>query len=220
MTLGQRIKQLREEQGLTQGRFSELIGVSKSAIGMYETDKREPNLETLDTIADYFNVDMDYLRGKSDCRNKYQFIKSSSNNMQIPEGFIPLPKTYKVPLVGNIACGVPILAEENIEGSVEVPDNIRADFALRCKGDSMIGVGIRDEDIVYIRKTSEVPRNGQIVAVRIEDEATLKRFYLDGSDMRLVAENPSVPTLYYSGSQLDMVSVEGIAVGYTHKIKE
>ena len=220
MTLGQRIKQLREEQGLTQGRFSELIGVSKSAIGMYETDKREPNLETLDTIADYFNVDMDYLRGKSDCRNKYQFIKSSSSTLQIPEGFIPLPKTYKVPLVGNIACGVPILAEENIEGAVEVPDNIRADFALRCKGDSMIGIGIRDEDIVYIRKTDEIPRNGQIVAVRIEDEATLKRFYLDGSDMRLVAENPSVPTLYYSGPQLELVSVEGIAVGYTHKIRK
>lgn len=210
MNTADRIRTARLACNLTQTELASRLGISKQLMYKYENGivKNIP-LDTIKEIAQILNVSPGYLADFED-----------TNEIQIPEGFIPLPKTYKVPLVGNIACGVPILAEENIEGSVEVPDNIRADFALRCKGDSMIGVGIRDEDIVYIRKTDELPRNGQIVAVRIEDEATLKRFYLDGSDMRLVAENPSVPTLYYSGSQLDLVSVEGIAVGYTHKIKE
>lgn len=210
MNTADRIRTARLACNLTQTELASRLGISKQLMYKYENGivKNIP-LDTIKEIAQILNVSPGYLADFED-----------TNETQIPEGFIPLPKTYKVPLVGNIACGVPILAEENIEGAVEVPDNIRADFALRCKGDSMIGVGIRDEDIVYIRKTDELPRNGQIVAVRIEDEATLKRFYLDGSDMRLVAENPSVPTLYYSGSQLELVSVEGIAVGYTHKIKE
>jgi len=82
MTLGQRIKDLREELGLTQEAFSKQLGISKSAIGMYETNKREPNLETLDAIADFFNVDMDYLRGKTDCRNYEQWVEQSRQEME------------------------------------------------------------------------------------------------------------------------------------------
>lgn len=87
-----------------------------------------------------------------------------------------MPKTKKVPLIGTIACGTPILAVENIECDVDMPENIRADFALRCKGDSMIDAHIYDGDIVYIRKQPIVD-NGEIAAVIIDDEATLKRFY-------------------------------------------
>lgn len=92
MTLGQRIKELREKRCLTQEDFAGKLGLSKSAIGMYETDKREPNLETLDAIADFFNVDMEYLRGKTDCPNQYQWMRqsgrlNSAEAMQLAEDY-------------------------------------------------------------------------------------------------------------------------------------
>lgn len=229
MTLGDVIKQYRSERGYSMEDFSRLSGISKGYISMLEKNKNpntgKPIVPTIDMfrkVAVALDIQLDTLIAMVD-KNQLVSLTTETKaqvDLDIPPGFIPLPKMRKIPLVGNIACGVPILAEENIEGEVDLPDDINADYALRCKGDSMIGCGIRDGDVVYIRKTGEVPRNGQIVAVRIEDEATLKRFYLDGSEMRLVAENPSVPTLYYSGPQLELVSVEGIAVGYTHKIRE
>lgn len=203
-------------RGLTQSDLCNMTGIPKSAMSQYCSGSFEPKQIRTDKIASALRVNVAWLMGFDVPMD----INADLSKKDIPDGFIPMPKMRKIPLVGNIACGVPILAEENIEGEVDLPDDIHADYALRCKGDSMIGCGIRDGDVVYIRKTGEVPRNGQIVAVRIEDEATLKRFYLDGSDLRLVAENPSVPTLYYSGPQLELVSVEGIAVGYTHKIRE
>ena len=71
-TMGQRIKFLREEKEYTQEQFGPMIGVSKSTIGMYELDKREPDKEKLEAIADFFNVDMDYLYGKSNYKNRYR----------------------------------------------------------------------------------------------------------------------------------------------------
>ena len=130
-----------------------------------------------------------------------------------------MPKMKKIPLVGSIACGTPILAVENIEDEVDIPEEIHADFALRCKGDSMIGADIRDGDIVYIRHQDEV-NPGQIAAVLVEDEATLKRFYYDekAGIVTLMAENPSVAPIVYQGETLNHIRVLGLAVGLTRKI--
>jgi len=78
-TMGQRIKFLREEREYTQEQFGNMIGVSKSTIGMYELDKREPDREKLEAIADFFNVDMDYLYGKSNYRNKQEWLLSQTD---------------------------------------------------------------------------------------------------------------------------------------------
>ena len=78
-TMGQRIKFLREERDYTQEQFGAMIGVSKSTIGMYELDKREPDKEKLEAIADFFNVDMDYLYGKSNYRNKQEWLLSQTD---------------------------------------------------------------------------------------------------------------------------------------------
>lgn len=226
-TMGQRIKELRKSLGMTQFSLAEAIGVSKSAIGMYETDKREPDNETLECIADYFNVDIDYLYGKSDIRNKYEWWKTYSSkidpytDIQFPSNILPLPTMRKIPLIGTIACGTPILATENLGEDVFLPDHIRnADFALRCKGDSMINAGIQDGDIVYIRQQDMVD-DGQIAAVVIEDEATLKRVYYNrpANTITLVAENPSVPSLIYHGETLNHIRIIGKAVGYTHSLE-
>ena len=231
-TMGQRIKELRLSLGMTQGALADALRISKSAVGMYETDKREPDNKTLDCIADFFNVDMDYLYGKSDIKNKYEWWKvrdGHDEQDQIPDlpaasNIIPMPTMRKIPLVGNIACGEPILAEENIECEVDIPDNIRADFALRCKGRSMEGANIFDGDIVYIRKQDMVD-NGQIAAVLIEDmeaEATLKRVYYnpEEGELRLVPENPKEWTKVFRGEELNSIRILGLAVGLTRSLED
>ena len=124
----------------------------------------------------------------------------------------------RIPLIGTIACGEPLLAVENIEGEVDVPEHIRADFALRCKGDSMINARIFDGDIVYIRQQPAV-ENGQIAAVLIGDEATLKRVRLFEDHISLEPENPMYrPIVYWNG---DMISVRilGLAVAFTSMVR-
>ena len=131
------------------------------------------------------------------------------------EKMAPLPAMAMVPLVGSIACGTPILAQQNIDGSVDAPEDIRCDFALRCKGDSMIDAGIHDGDAVYIRIQPEV-ENGEIAAVRIGEEATLKRVYYDGTTLTLMPANAAFAPMVYTGPQLDDVHIEGRVVGWTH----
>lgn len=138
---------------------------------------------------------------------------------RLPPNIIPLPKTYSVPLLGNIACGQPILAVEEAEEVVEVPEYIHADFALRCKGDSMINARIFDGDIVYIHKQPEV-ENGQIAAVRIGEEATLKRVYFNGQRLVLRAANPLYDDLEYEGPTLNDVQILGEAVAFTSMLKK
>lgn len=135
----------------------------------------------------------------------------------VPPGFEPIPKMQRVPLVGQIACGQPITAEENLEGYIEAPAEKQIDFALTCRGDSMIDAGIHDGDIAYIRKQPQV-ENGQIAAVRIGSEATLKRVYYYPAEKKIILQpaNSAYPPLSYTGEELSEIVIEGLLVGYTH----
>lgn len=211
----ERIKSLRKERGLSQDQLAAMLGVSRSAVGMYETGKREPDFEICEAIADIFNVDMDYLIGRSSIERKTSF------SCGIPSGFEPVPQMQKVPLIGNIACGQPITAEENLEGYVDAPALKQIDFALTCHGDSMIDAGIHNGDVVYIRKQPEV-ENGQIAAVRIGSEATLKRVYYYPEEGKIIlqAANAAYPPMSYSGEELNEISIEGLLIGFTHWMKK
>ena len=207
----ERIRQLRARRGLSQDQLAAALGVSRSAVSMYETSQREPDFETCEAIADFFNIDMDYLLGRSDVERKVVAAAP------IPPGFEPLPEMVQVPLIGSIACGTPILAEGNIESYVGIPAAWRADFALTCHGDSM-APKICDGDIVCIRKQATV-EPGEIAAVRIGEEATLKHFYQSGEVVQLVAENAAVcPPMVYQGEQLREICIEGKAVGFCRGI--
>ena len=132
-----------------------------------------------------------------------------------------MPRTYKVPLLGTIACGEPILAQENIDTYVNVPDDIKCDFTLRCKGDSMIGARIYDGDIVYIRQQPDV-ENGEIAAVLIdgiETEATLKRVYKGDGQITLMAANEKYGPYVYVGDDINRVRIIGKAVAFTSMIR-
>lgn len=208
VTVGDRIRQVRQEQDVTQQELADYIGVSKQAVYKYENNI-VTNIPTdkVDAIAKRLKVSPAYLMGWEE--------KPQPAPRPIPKGFEPMPKMVKVPLVGSIACGTPILAQQNIDGHVDAPEDIRCDFALRCKGDSMIGAGIHDGDAVYIHIQPEV-ENGEIAAVRIGEEATLKRVYYDGTTLTLMPYNNAYAPMVYTGPQLEDVHIEGKAVGYTH----
>ena len=217
-TFAERLKSLRREKSWSQQRLADELELSKSSVNMYERGEREPGFETMEAIADLFNVDMNYLYGRTDIKIADPIVLDHSAApapRPIPKGFEPMPKMKKIPLVGSIACGTPILAQQNIDGHVDAPEDIRCDFALRCKGDSMIGAGIHDGDAVYIHIQPEV-ENGEIAAVRIGEEATLKRVYYDGTTLTLMPYNNAYAPMVYTGPQLEEVHIEGKAVGYTH----
>lgn len=209
---GSILKNLRLSRNITQGELAVKLGISRSAVGMYETGGREPDFEMMETIADIFNVDMDYLMGRSQVERKHPITPP---NREIPPGFQPMPKMKKVPLIGAIACGDPITAIENRDGEIDVPEDMNCDFALRCKGDSMIGAGIHDGDAVYIHIQPEV-ENGEIAAVRIGDEATLKRVYLHSDYIELRPENSAYESIIRRREEMNDVYIEGKAVAYTH----
>ena len=207
-SLSDMLAYLRKRENLSQQELADKLDMTRSAIGMYETGKREPDLETLEIFADFFNVDMNTLTGSKPPANFVPFYKN----------IIPVPNTYTVPLVGTIACGQPIVAVEYAEELVEVPDHIRADFALRCKGDSMINARIFDGDIVYIRKQPTVD-NGDIAAVCVDDEATLKKVQIFDDHIALLAENPTYAPLVYWYEEMDTVHILGKAVAFTSSIR-
>lgn len=210
----ERLRSLRKNYGLSQQALADKIGnVSKSSINMYERGDREPGLEMMEAFADFFNVDLDYLYGKSDIPNRAQRDAGVS-----AANIFPVPNMRKIPLLGTIACGEPILAEENIEDEVDIPEHIHADFALRCKGDSMINARIFDGDIVYIRQ-QEIVDNGDIAAVLIGDEATLKRVRLFDDHISLEPENPQYRPLVYWGEELNEIRILGKAVAFTSTVR-
>ena len=191
--IGKRIAELRRERGLNQEELAELAMLHRVTVAKYETGQVEPGVLAISRIADALGVSTDELL----CRTE-----------KLPP-FLPIIKNA-VPIVGEIACGQPITAEQNIEGYADLPDGAHADFALRCKGDSM-NPTFTAGDLVLIRQQEEV-EPGQIAAVGVDGEATLKRVYRSGEGVVLVADNPEYPPQVYN--EPENVKIYGLAVGY------
>lgn len=212
MTTGEIIKALRQRKGLSQEELGKLVGVKRAAINKYETGL-VVNLrrDMIQKLANALNTTPTVIMGFEDEEGN---ILNFSSNLE------KLQPMNKVPLVGQIACGTPILAEENITDYIDLPAHIRADYALTCKGNSMIDAGIRDGDVVYIRQQPEV-ENGQIAAVIVNDdnEATLKRFYRIGDTVTLNPANPDVAPMVFVGDDINNIRIVGLAVAYTHVLK-
>ena len=213
--IGGRIQARRKELGYTLDDVAKEIGVAKSTIQRYEKGTIEKiKLPVIEAIARSLDVDPAWICGKTEKMGKAIVFKNTfSSNL------LPLEPMDKVPLVGRIACGAPILAEQNIEDYIDLPHHIQADFALICEGDSMINAGIQEGDMVYIKQQEEV-ENGEIAAVMVgDDEATLKRFYRKDNVVHLIAENPRFQPLVFIGEEMNKVRVIGRAVAYTRIIK-
>lgn len=208
MTTGERMKQRRKELGFSAEKVAERLGVSPATIYRYEKgDIEKVPGDSLGELAKILQTTPAYLMGWEE--------KPEPKKSTIPPGFEPMPKMKKVPLIGSIACGTPVLAQQNIEKLVDVPENIRCDFSLTCHGDSMVGAGIHDKDVVYIHIQPEV-ENGEIAAVRIGEEATLKRVYLHADYIELRPENAAFESIIRRKEEMNDVHIEGKAVGWTH----
>ncbi len=206
-----RMQQRREQLGLTLDDIALEIGVARSTIQRYEKGTIEKlKLPVIEAIANVLQVDPAWLVGKSD--DPGVVTAFSSDNI------LPFPSMQSVPLIGTIACGEPILAEENIEEMVDMPEHVKTDFALRCKGDSMINARIYDGDIVYIRQQPTVD-DGQIAAVLVDDEATLKRVHFYPDHVVLEPENPQYRPLSFWESDMEHVRILGKAVAFTSNVR-
>lgn len=173
MYLAKNLKYLRLKNGFSQDYLADKLGYkSYTTIQKWEMGTSEPSLGILNKLSELYNVDMHAL---------YSIDLESSNNSDNEN-------TNRIPLLGTIAAGLPILAEENIEDYFYIDKSIKADFALRIKGDSMLGAGIFPNDIVFIKK-QEMLENGEIGAILIENEATLKKFYRNNGTVVLQPEN-------------------------------
>lgn len=190
-TLGEILKELRLGKNLSQGDLAKYLNVTRQTISNWEMDKRIPSNEMMEFIADFYNVDMDYLFGKTEIKNRYRNV---SNILKVTH------TKKKIPIIGTIAAGQPILAEEHIEDYIDIESTIEADFCLRVKGDSMINANIFSGDYIFIKQQPDV-EDGEIAAVLIEEEATLKRVYKIGEYVQLRAENPSFAPITLDGSK-------------------
>lgn len=215
-TFGARLRTLRLEHGLSMDALGRALGISKSSINMYEHNGREPSFETLETIADYFNVDMDYLLGKSEHRNKTAWLQQMNH---MGANLYPV-EVRQYPVLGEIACGEPRFADEQAAMYTVAGSGVQADFCLIARGDSMTGARIYDGDIVFVRQ-QEMVDDGEIAAVLIGDEATLKRVYYDRehNEIMLYAENPNYRVLRYAGPELEQIRILGKAVAFQSTVR-
>lgn len=205
MTFGAKLKDARKMKGYTQKELADLLGATNTAVSNWENDINRPDMDMVEKIC-----------GALEVSPRFFFSQSGYDFTSLP-GVLPIPSTSKKPLLGVIACGEPILAVENLEGYIDVPEDIHCDFALRCKGDSMVGARIHDGDVVYIRQQDDVD-NSEIAAVIIDEEdVTLKRVYKLQHGMILQAENPAYAPIQINGSH--SARIIGKAVGFTSIIK-
>lgn len=205
--VGSRIKEMRKSRKMTLKELGEHIGLSESNTKRYEDGQiKTVGIDIIKKIALALDVPASYLTGWEDIP---QYQKLSN--------YVPIIKK-KIPLLGEIAAGQPIYADEHIEEFLPVDDEVKADFALKIKGDSMINAQINDGDIVFIRQQSDVD-NGQIAAVLIDDSATLKRVYHMDGVIQLQSENPQYPPMIYSKNNCDECRILGLAVAVLGKIK-
>lgn len=206
-----RIKELRTEKKLLQRDLAEMLGVSNASLCYWEKGVYDVDPSMLAKLAQIFDCSVDYLICNDNVR-KRQSVNAFGNILPI--------STKRVPLLGEIACGKPIFMNEEYGEFADVYADLRCDFCLKSKGDSMIGAGISDGDIVFCRQTDMVD-NGKVAAVGIGDEATLKRFYYYPDEGRIIlsAENPAYPPIIFDGQSISEVRVLGEAVAYQSLVK-
>lgn len=197
--LSEVMKKRRKELGLTLAQVADLVGVTEATAQRWESGNiKSVRHDKITHLADALKVSPADLMGWE--------IKSS-----FPKNAQPMPEMRQIPRVGRIACGEPITAEENIEGYDETPAGWHADFSLLCVGDSM-SPKIEDGDIVAIRCQPQV-NNGEIAAVRIGDEATLKMVFLHQDYIELRPVNPTYPSIIRRREEMEEIRIEGKAVG-------
>lgn len=206
-TLRTNLKHYLDLRGIKQTEFAEMLDVSEATISKWLSGKTSPRMKKIDLICELLKV------SREDLLYEHEFVDEEP----IAASNLYTVTTRDFPLLGTIAAGQPIFAEETVPVLVSGVAHTDADFCLKVQGDSMINAKINDGDIVFIRKQSVV-EDGEIAAVLISelygDTATLKRVYYDKEEnkIQLIAENPKYPPLTFSGEKLNDIRILGKAV--------
>ncbi|MBR1820077.1 MAG: helix-turn-helix domain-containing protein [Clostridia bacterium] len=226
MKLSKKLAQLKNENGLTTDALSQRSGIPRGTINkILNGETRNPTIGTLAALADALDCPLAYLCDErasvaappEDIPGVYKLGDEASWHTGLRNAESILPVTSKrVPLLGAIAAGTPIYAEETLD-TTECDASMHCDFALRVQGDSMIGARIQDGDIVFIRRQDDVD-DGQIAAVIVEDEATLKRVYHIKNGLQLLSENPKYPPMVFTLEDYASIRILGRAVGFTSRL--
>jgi len=214
-TFAQRLRAGLDARQMTQAELASRSKISKSSISHYLKGDWEGKQDAVYSLAQILDVSEAWLMGY-DVPMEAERPQPAPASRPIPPGFEPMPEMDVVPLVGRIACGTPITAEENVEQLVCVPSRWKATFTLTCSGDSM-EPRIHNGDLVAIHSQPEV-ENGEIAAVRIGEEATLKHVYLHENFIELRPENPAFESIILSREDMNSVVIEGKAVGLCRDI--
>ena len=206
MTTAERMKSRRKELGMSAEYVADRLGYSAATVYRWERgDIEKMPMDILEPLAKLLATTPAYLMGWSDDA--------------LPSNVLPFPGSHMLPRLGPIACGEPILAQENIEGYDPVPDFVKADYTLVCKGDSMTGARIMDGDIVCIKQDAEV-RSGDIAAVLVDgDEATLKRVRFQENGVVLWPENPAYAPMAFLGADAQRVRIIGKATHFISSVR-
>lgn len=199
---GKRLLELMNANDETTYSLGEYLHLSNATISRYTTGDIAPKIPTVQAIAERYGVNPAWLMG-------------TEGAAKYPE---TNPAVKKIPIIGTIAAGTPIMAQENIDGYELTPESPHVDFCLRVRGDSMIGARILDGDLVFIRKQPEV-ENGEIAAVLIDDEATLKRVYKLNGTVLLRAENPNFKDLAITKKDMKRVVILGKAIFFKSEVR-
>lgn len=208
-SFAQRLQTALEIRGLKQIDLVEKTNISKSAISQYLSGDFEPKQSNTYKLAQALHVNEAWLMGYDDVPMDPQINPFTMPNIS------PL-KIKKVPLLGEIAAGIPILAEERTEDYIECQNDLPADFCLKIKGNSMFP-RLQDGDLVFIHQQQDV-ENGEIAAVYVDGEATLKRIYKTPNSVQLISENPEFAPIIYSNSNCSDLKILGKAIAYQRSL--
>ena len=199
--IGENIRYLRKMAGYSQQQLAQKLNIKQASVSNWESGKTLPDTKFLSQLMEIFNVSMDDLF-LDEPRRDLDSVRVIRN---------------AVPILGNIACGERVTPDTNPDGFADLPDGVHADFALRCKGDSMEPTFI-EGDLVLIRQQPEV-ENGQIASVNIDNETTLKHVYRQDHGLLLTADNPLYQPVYVPVNSDRQILIHGLAVGYTRIFK-
>lgn len=212
LELYKNIKKQRQQLNLTQTELAQKLGYAdKSMIAKIEKGQVDLPQSKIIAFADALETTPGLLMGWSESNAQNDITDNADNLYKIDK--------IKLPLLGIVACGEPIYADEDRESYIMVGTDMKADFCLKCQGDSMINARIYDGDIVFVRK-QDIVNNGEIAVVIIDDEATLKRFYYykEQNLVILKPENPKYEDIVLSGDKLNEVKVLGKAIAFQSDI--
>lgn len=211
-TFKERLSDLCDFSPLSDTDLAAKLKVSKQTLSAWRCGTRSPKEPTIIALAQYFGVSVEWLMG-------FDVPMKAENTAALPAGALPI-MTQRVPMLGTIRAGEPTFADSDFESYVETGASVRCDFALRVVGDSMINARILDGDIVFIRRQDTVAE-GEIAAVLIDDETTLKRVrFLPGNMLMLQPENPKYPPIYAGGpDETRNIRILGKAVAFQSDVR-